>query len=209
MLGGGDTAKDCLRTALRSGASAAVCLYRRDLLTRYPFHGSFGEDFTLARRLLKDGFAVGKTSELKVLHSHTRPAFYALKRMAVSRRLMTDLDLVRPEQVWSESLCLALVAGVAWFFGDGWATVHRLDPPLMAWVRHLGVDMITVTPPHQTLLDIVMEVEPYAPSNPEERSALVLKALAGRVGWVLGGVDSSLWSTPERKNAVEGLANGV
>lgn len=31
VLGGGDTAMDCLRTALRSGAQAAVCLYRRDL----------------------------------------------------------------------------------------------------------------------------------------------------------------------------------
>lgn len=31
ILGGGDTAMDCLRTALRSGASEAVCLYRRDL----------------------------------------------------------------------------------------------------------------------------------------------------------------------------------
>jgi glutamate synthase (NADPH) small chain len=31
VLGGGDTAMDCLRTSLRSGASAAVCLYRRDL----------------------------------------------------------------------------------------------------------------------------------------------------------------------------------
>ena len=31
VLGGGDTAMDCLRTALRSGAAEAVCLYRRDL----------------------------------------------------------------------------------------------------------------------------------------------------------------------------------
>ncbi|MEI6278977.1 MAG: NAD(P)-dependent oxidoreductase [Verrucomicrobiae bacterium] len=31
VLGGGDTAMDCLRTALRCGASAAFCLYRRDL----------------------------------------------------------------------------------------------------------------------------------------------------------------------------------
>jgi len=31
ILGGGDTAMDCLRTALRSGAREAVCLYRRDL----------------------------------------------------------------------------------------------------------------------------------------------------------------------------------
>lgn len=31
VLGGGDTAMDCLRTAIRSGAREAVCLYRRDL----------------------------------------------------------------------------------------------------------------------------------------------------------------------------------
>ena len=30
VLGGGDTAMDCLRTALRAGAREAVCLYRRD-----------------------------------------------------------------------------------------------------------------------------------------------------------------------------------
>jgi glutamate synthase (NADPH/NADH) small chain len=31
VLGGGDTAMDCLRTALRCGAKSATCLYRRDL----------------------------------------------------------------------------------------------------------------------------------------------------------------------------------
>jgi glutamate synthase (NADPH/NADH) small chain len=31
VLGGGDTAMDCLRTAIRCGASRAICLYRRDL----------------------------------------------------------------------------------------------------------------------------------------------------------------------------------
>jgi glutamate synthase (NADPH/NADH) small chain len=31
ILGGGDTAMDCLRSALRRGAREAVCLYRRDL----------------------------------------------------------------------------------------------------------------------------------------------------------------------------------
>jgi len=31
VLGGGDTAMDCLRTAIRCGASEATCLYRRDL----------------------------------------------------------------------------------------------------------------------------------------------------------------------------------
>jgi glutamate synthase (NADPH/NADH) small chain len=31
VLGGGDTAMDCLRTAIRAGAADAVCVYRRDL----------------------------------------------------------------------------------------------------------------------------------------------------------------------------------
>jgi glutamate synthase (NADPH/NADH) small chain len=31
VLGGGDTAMDCLRTALRGGAREAVCIYRRNL----------------------------------------------------------------------------------------------------------------------------------------------------------------------------------
>jgi len=31
VVGGGDTAMDCLRTALRAGATEAVCVYRRDL----------------------------------------------------------------------------------------------------------------------------------------------------------------------------------
>lgn len=31
VLGGGDTAMDCLRTSIRAGAIQAVCLYRRDL----------------------------------------------------------------------------------------------------------------------------------------------------------------------------------
>jgi len=31
VLGGGDTAMDCLRTALRGGAREAICVYRRDL----------------------------------------------------------------------------------------------------------------------------------------------------------------------------------
>ena len=31
VLGGGDTAMDCLRTAIRCGAREAVCIYRRDL----------------------------------------------------------------------------------------------------------------------------------------------------------------------------------
>jgi glutamate synthase (NADPH/NADH) small chain len=30
VVGGGDTAMDCVRTAIRQGATSVTCLYRRD-----------------------------------------------------------------------------------------------------------------------------------------------------------------------------------
>ena len=47
VLGGGDTAMDCLRTALRKGAARSVCLYRRDLAnmpgSRKEYHNAVEE----------------------------------------------------------------------------------------------------------------------------------------------------------------------
>lgn len=47
VLGGGDTAMDCLRTALRTGARSAVCVYRRDLAnmpgSRKEYHNALEE----------------------------------------------------------------------------------------------------------------------------------------------------------------------
>lgn len=41
-LGGGDTAMDCLRTAIRCGAREATCLYRRDLANMPGSHKEYG-----------------------------------------------------------------------------------------------------------------------------------------------------------------------
>lgn len=50
VLGGGDTAMDCLRTALRAGAESAACIYRRDLLnmpgSRKEYHNALEEGAT-------------------------------------------------------------------------------------------------------------------------------------------------------------------
>lgn len=42
VLGGGDTAMDCLRTAIRCGAREALCLYRRDLENMPGSHREYG-----------------------------------------------------------------------------------------------------------------------------------------------------------------------
>jgi len=186
----------------------AACLYQKQWLESHPFEGNFGEDFLMGLRLVQSGQRVGKTAELRIVHSHTRPALYTLKRMFVSRRLMAALDLAESSQGWDEGACLQLVQGLVGLVG-GMVTLERFDSGLVAWIRSMAIDSPPGNKPPSTLLAIVDEVEPYAPADPEGRSALILKALAGRLGWVLGGVDSSLWSTPGRKNAVEGLANGV
>lgn len=47
VIGGGDTAMDCLRTAMRDGASAVSCLYRRDMAnmpgSRKEYHNAVEE----------------------------------------------------------------------------------------------------------------------------------------------------------------------
>jgi glutamate synthase (NADPH/NADH) small chain len=50
VLGGGDSAMDCLRTAIRCGAKEAVCMYRRDLAnmpgSRKEYHNALEEGAT-------------------------------------------------------------------------------------------------------------------------------------------------------------------
>ncbi|MFN2431367.1 MAG: methyltransferase domain-containing protein [Gemmatimonadota bacterium] len=60
--------------------SDIACLIRRDVLVRYGYRGAYGEDLDLGMRLIRDGHRVAMLSSVKVVHSHTRPAFYFLKR---------------------------------------------------------------------------------------------------------------------------------
>src|SRR6185369_14174544 len=88
-----------------------ACLYRREGLLRHPFEGAFAEDFDWAVRALKRGERVGKTSEATVVHSHTRSAFYGLRRGFASRRLMRRFGVATPLSQRSLDDALALAAG--------------------------------------------------------------------------------------------------
>jgi glutamate synthase (NADPH) small chain len=72
VLGGGDTAMDCLRTALRCHALEAVCLYRRDLAnmpgSRKEYHNAVeeGAQFHFLTNPLKlIGDAQGRVTEVR------------------------------------------------------------------------------------------------------------------------------------------------
>ena len=80
VLGGGDTAMDCLRTAIRAGAAEALCIYRRDLAnmpgSRKEYHhaveeGARFEFLTNPLRIEKD--ASGKLVGIRVLRMQLGP----------------------------------------------------------------------------------------------------------------------------------------
>jgi glutamate synthase (NADPH/NADH) small chain len=72
VLGGGDTAMDCLRTALRAGAREAVCIYRRDLAnmpgSRKEYYNAVEENATflfLTNPVAIEGNAQGQVTQVR------------------------------------------------------------------------------------------------------------------------------------------------
>ena len=60
-----------------------ACIYRTSELMKHKFQGKYGEDMQMGKTLLKAGKKIAKTSEVKVIHSHNRDAFYYLCRTIV------------------------------------------------------------------------------------------------------------------------------
>jgi glycosyltransferase involved in cell wall biosynthesis len=73
---------------LRANAqlSGIAFLIRRDIFQKYRYAGDYAEDLELGIRLIRDGHKIGFLYGTRVLHSHTRPAYYFLKRGYVDVR---------------------------------------------------------------------------------------------------------------------------
>jgi hypothetical protein len=52
----------------------------RVLFNEYRFHGRYAEDPTLGMRMIRDGHQIGMLSSIRVIHSHTRPTGYYVRR---------------------------------------------------------------------------------------------------------------------------------
>ena len=57
-----------------------ACLIRSDVFSQFEYRGSYAEDLDLGLRLIKSGYRLYLLSGVSVIHSHTRPPFYHLKR---------------------------------------------------------------------------------------------------------------------------------
>ena len=71
--------------ALRSMGqiSDVACMIGRDTFMRHRYRGDYAEDLDLGIRLIQAGHKVAMLASVKVIHSHTRPAWYHLKRSFV------------------------------------------------------------------------------------------------------------------------------
>lgn len=183
-----------------------ACLYRRNLLSLHPFEGVFAEDFDWAVRALKRGERVGKTSEARVIHSHTRSAFYGLRRGFASRRLMRRFDVAEPLAPRTPEQALALL-GVLERYAQAEGADLKSDADLTRFMDSLRPWHADA--PHA--LELASVLEECAAFDDGDRPTWVLKALAGRLGWLLGDVDWTVWSDgmDNRGRIVEALANGL
>lgn len=86
---------------LRANAqlSGMAFLIRREVFEKYHYAGDYAEDLELGIRLIRDGHRIGFLYSTRVLHSHTRPAFYFFKRGYVDVR---NLARVLPEFITPE-----------------------------------------------------------------------------------------------------------
>lgn len=176
-----------------------ACLYRRDALLAHPFEGSFAEDFDWAVRALKRGERLGKTSEATVVHSHTRSAFYALRRGFASRRLMRRFGVAEPLRARTQDEALSLLSVLyRRCLAEGSdpgrdPELSRFFDALRPWPQAEADDELT---------SVITDCEPF---DDGDRPTWVLKALAGRLGWLLGDLD---W-TGARAALIEKLADGL
>ena len=72
-------------------------LIRKDIFTQFWYQGNYAEDLDLGIRLIQAGYQLSLLSSVQVIHSHTRPAVYHLKRSIVDnlalKKIMPDYPM--------------------------------------------------------------------------------------------------------------------
>jgi len=68
-----------------------ACLISRNVFMKYGFRGSYAEDLDLGIRLIRDDYKLAIISSTKIIHSHTRPAYYYLRVGYVEHLHLSEL----------------------------------------------------------------------------------------------------------------------
>ena len=74
-----------------------TCLVARDIFNHFQYRGDYAEDLDLGIRLIQAGYQIALLSDVYVIHSHTRPAIYYLKRGLVDvmtlKKILPDMPV--------------------------------------------------------------------------------------------------------------------
>ncbi len=124
VLGGGDTAMDCVRTAIRQGAESVHCIYRRD---RENMPGSQKEVDHAMKEGVKFEF---NTQPLSLVHENQRLTGLEIARTRLVRP--QDGGRARPQLIEGSE---EIFPATALIFAFG----YRASPP--AWLEALSVDL--------------------------------------------------------------------
>ncbi|WP_201785902.1 glycosyltransferase family 2 protein [Longilinea arvoryzae] len=91
--------KDQVSLRKNGQLSDLACLISKETFSEYKFRRDYGEDLDLGLRLIKDGKRIAFSGEIRVIHSHNRPAYYFLKRGYVDNLFLKDMfsDFVIPK----------------------------------------------------------------------------------------------------------------
>ncbi len=81
-----DTLGDKYNQRYNTQLDNVSCLYFKEHLIKHKFRGEFAEDVNIAIDLIKDHKKVARANIFPVIHSHTRPWLYHLKRSYVESK---------------------------------------------------------------------------------------------------------------------------
>ena len=82
---------DYISLRRNSQLNDVACLIEKEVFLRYKYQNDFAEDLDLGLRLIKDHYKLLFLNTTKVIHSHTRPAYYILKRSLVDCTVLSKL----------------------------------------------------------------------------------------------------------------------
>ncbi len=68
-----------------------ACLFKAVDFQQYKFRGKYAEDLDIGLRLIQNNKRIGMTSEISVIHSHLRPAYYYMKRAIVETEVVNNI----------------------------------------------------------------------------------------------------------------------
>ena len=122
VLGGGDTAMDCVRTAIRQGAASVHCVYRRDLEN---MPGSQRE----VKHAMKEGVKFEFNSQpVRLVHEDRKLTGLEIVK---TRLIASDDGRARPEVISGSE---QFIPATALIFAFG----YRPSPP--QWLQALGIE---------------------------------------------------------------------